>query len=153
MTGLQILAEGRLATGERWSLQAGGTSRDFYSFLETVRPDGSRDSGGMGGPPLYEGSLLNVYTGGSAHGLRRVLVRASPAVSTVRVNLVGEEPAILRPVAEQPDVGVVFFVALLPQTAVLDSVTALDDAGDELEHPDLSRHEEGWQRFRRRNSP
>ncbi len=153
MTELQVLAEGLLATGGRWSLQAGGTRQDFYSFLETVRPDGSRDSGGMGGPPLGGGSLLNIYTGGSEHGLRRVLVRADPAVATVRLNLAGEEPAVLRPVAERRDLGVVFFVALLPQTAVLASVTALDDAGRELEHPDLSRHEAAWQRSRRRHRP
>jgi hypothetical protein len=153
MTDLPVIAEGQLATGERWSLSAGGTSRDFYTFLETVRPDGSRDSGGMGGPPLYPGSLLNTYTGGSDHGLRRVLVRADPSVATLRVNREGAEPAILRPVAERRDLGVVFFAALLPRTAVLESVTALDEAGHELEQPDLSRHEEGWQRFRRRPRP
>ena len=150
MTELQVVAEGQLATGERWVLQAGGTSRDFYTILETVRPDGSRDSGGMGGPPRCEGSLLNIYTGGSEDGLRRVLVRAAPAVATVRVSLAGGEPVILRPVAERRDLGVVLFATLLPRTAVLGSVTALDEAGHELEQPDLSHHEEGWQRFRRR---
>ncbi len=150
MTDVQVIAEGQLATGERWSLLAGGTSQDFHTFLETVRPDGSRDSGGMGGPPLYAGSLLNIYTGGSEDGPRRVLIRADPAVATVRVNLAGEEPAILHPVAERRDLGVVFFAALLPRTAVVASVAALDEAGHELEQPDLSRHEEGWQRFRRR---
>jgi hypothetical protein len=69
------------------------------------------------------------------------------------VNREGAEPAILRPVAERRDLGVVFFAALLPRTAVLESVTALDEAGHELEQPDLSRHEEGWQRFRRRPRP
>ena len=104
----------------------------------------------MGGPPLWEGRLLNIYTGGSEPGPRRVLVRAAPAVATVRVDLSGEEPALLRPVAERRDRGVVFFAALLPRAAVVDSVTALDAAGHELEQPGLSHHEEGWQRFRRR---
>ena len=149
MTELRVIAEGQLATGERWLLRAGGTSRDFHSLLETVRPDGSRDSGGMGGPPRCEGSLLNIYTGGSESGLRRVLVRAAPAVATVRVNLAGEEPVMLRPVAERRDLGVVFFAALLPRTAVVGSMTALDEAGHELDQPDLSHHEEGRQRFRR----
>ncbi len=150
MTELQVIAEGRLATGERWLLRAGGTSQDFFTFLETVYPDGSRDCGGMGGPPLWEGRLLNIYTGGSESGLRRVLVRAAPAVATVRVDLAGEEPALLRPVAERRDRGVVFFAALLPRAAVVGAVTALDAAGHELEQPGLSHHEEGWQRFRRR---
>ena len=44
---LAVLAEGDLSTGEHWILRAGGTSTDFYTFLETVHPDGHRDQGGM----------------------------------------------------------------------------------------------------------
>jgi hypothetical protein len=58
---LAVLAEGDLSTGEHWILRAGGTSTGFYTFLETVHPDGHRDEGGMGGPPLYPGSLLNTW--------------------------------------------------------------------------------------------
>ncbi|MDX6336984.1 MAG: hypothetical protein QOG05_4324 [Streptosporangiaceae bacterium] len=60
---LDVLAEGDLPTGQHWILKAGGTSADdFYTFLETIHLDGHRDEGGMGGPPLYPGSLMN--TGG-----------------------------------------------------------------------------------------
>ena len=89
---LAVLADGDLSTGEHWILRAGGTSTDFYTFLETVHPDGHRDEGGMGGPPLYPGSLLNIYTGGSERGLRRVVVRADPRVARVRVHLASGEP-------------------------------------------------------------
>ena len=51
---LAVLAEGDLATGEHWILKAGGTRDEFYTFLETIHPDGHRDEGGMGGPPLYQ---------------------------------------------------------------------------------------------------
>jgi len=62
---MAVLAEGGLPTGQRWVLRAGGTSSEFYTFLETIHPDGHRDEGGMSGPPLYPGSLMNIYTGGS----------------------------------------------------------------------------------------
>ena len=40
---LAVLAEGDLATGEHWILKAGGTHDEFYTFLETIHPDGHRD--------------------------------------------------------------------------------------------------------------
>jgi hypothetical protein len=55
---LTVLAEGDLPTGQHWMLRAGGTTEDFYTFLETIHADGHRDSGGMGGPLLYPGTLL-----------------------------------------------------------------------------------------------
>lgn len=45
---LATVAEGDLPGGQHWILQAGGTREDFYTFLETVHPDGHRDQGGMG---------------------------------------------------------------------------------------------------------
>jgi hypothetical protein len=99
---LAVLAEGDLPTGQHWILRAGGTSTDFYTFLETVHPDGHRDEGGMGGPPLSPGSLLNTYTGGSERGLRRVVVRADPRVARVRVHLASGEPLDLPPLATRP---------------------------------------------------
>lgn len=65
---LPILAEGDLPTGHRWVLRAGGIDADFATFLETIYPDGRQDSGGMAGPPLYPGSLMNTYTGGTWAG-------------------------------------------------------------------------------------
>ena len=148
---LAVLAEGDLPTGQHWILRAGGTSTDFYTFLETIHPDGRRDQGGMGGPPLHPGSLLNTYTGGSDRGLRRVVVRADPRVARVRVHLANAEPVDLPPLATRPDVGVSFFAALLPQTAELVSVTAIGAEGQQLEPQDLARHEASWQRCSRRH--
>ena len=147
---LAVLAEGDLATGEHWILKAGGTHDEFYTFLETIHPDGHRDEGGMGGAPLYPGGLLNIYTGGAEPGLRRVVVRADPRVACVRVQLASGERIELPPLATRPDVGVSFFATLLSQTADLVSVTALDAGGEVLEPQDLSRHETARQRFLRR---
>jgi hypothetical protein len=58
---LTVVAERELASGERWYLKAGGSADDYYTLMETVHSDGRRDEGGMGGPVLYPGRLLNVY--------------------------------------------------------------------------------------------
>jgi hypothetical protein len=144
---LAVLAEGDLATGEHWILKAGGTHDEFYTFLETIHPDGHRDEGGMGGPPLYPDDLMNTYTGGAEGGLRRVVVRADPRVARVRVQLASGEQIELLPLATRPDVGVSFFATLFSQTAGLVSVTGLDAGGEVLEPRDLSGHEAAWQRF------
>jgi hypothetical protein len=148
---MAVLAEGGLPTGQRWVLRAGGTSSDFYTFLEAIDPDGHRGEGGMGGPPLYPGSLMNTYTGGSERGMRRVLVRADPHVARVRVHLGSGGQLDLPPVAARPDLGLVFFATVLPPSAVLVSVVGLDGSGQVLEPQDLSGHEAGWQRFLRRH--
>lgn len=147
---LAVLAEGDLPTGEHWILRGGGTSSDFYTFLETIYPDGHRDEGGMGGPRLYPGNLMNTYTGGSDRGLRRVVVRADPRVARVRVQLASGEQLELLPLATRPDIGLSFFAALLPPGAGVVLVAAVDADGQVLEPQDLSRHEAGWRRFQRR---
>lgn len=147
---LAVLAEGDLPTGQHWILKAGGTRDDCYTFLETIHPDGHRDEGGMGGPPLSPGSLMNTYTGGSDRGLRRVLVRADPRVARVRVKLASGELLDLAQLATRADLGVSFFAALLPLTQGLVSVTAIGADGQVLEPQDLSGHEEAWRRFLRR---
>ncbi len=148
---MAVLAEGSLPTGQRWVLRGRGTRGDLYTFLETIHPDGHRDPGGMGGPSLYPGSLMNTYTGASDRGMRRVLVRADPLVARVRVLLGSGEHLDLRPVAARPDLGLVFFATLLPPTAALISVEAINDNGQVLEPRDLSSQEEAWQRFRQRH--
>lgn len=148
---LAVLAEGDLPTGEHWILRAGGTEDDFYTLLEAIHPDGHRDEGGMGGPPLPAGAVMNTYTGGTSRGLRRLVVRADPRVARVRVHLVSGERLELAPVAMWPDVGVSFFATLLPPAGGLVSVTALDADGQVLEPQDLARHEANWQRFLRQH--
>ena len=123
---LGIVAEGDLPTGEHWTVKAGGTARDYYTFLETVHPDGHRDEGGMGGPPLYGGQILNTYTGGDDRGLRRVLARTSPKVRWLRLELASGEVRELAPVGADPAQGLNFFAALLPWTVSLAALTALD---------------------------
>jgi hypothetical protein len=142
---MAVLAEGDAPTGEHWVLRAGGTSSNFYTFLQTVHPDGYRDSGGMGGPILPPGSLMNTYTGTSERGTRRVLVRADSRVARVRVKLGSGGHLDLSPAAARPDLGLVLFATLLPPGEAMLSVTAISENGHALEPQDLSRHEAGRQ--------
>jgi hypothetical protein len=132
MPNMTVVAEGDLLTGEHWVLRAGGTARDYYTFLETVHPDGHRDEGGMGGPPLYPGQYLNTYTGGQDQGLRRVLVRSDPRIRRLRMELDNGEQRELSPVATDPAVGLAFFVALLPWAVCPVRLEGLDSEGNVL---------------------
>jgi hypothetical protein len=147
---LAVIAEGDLPSGEHWILRAGGTSAEFVTFLETIHRDGRRDQGGMGGPPLWPGSIMNVYTGGTDTGPRRIVARADQRVALVRVQLADGERLDLPPVATLPDPGLAFFATLLPRTTALVSVTAIGASGQDLEPHDLAKHEQAWQRFQRR---
>ncbi|MFY9653149.1 hypothetical protein, partial [Trebonia sp.] len=57
------------------------------------------------------------------------------------------EQSYLRPVAARPDLGLVFFAALLPPSGVLVSVAAIGEDGQVLEPRDLSGDEAAWRRF------
>jgi hypothetical protein len=150
VSDLAVIGEGDLPSGEHWILRAGGKSDEFGTFLETIHPDGHRDQGGMGGPRLWPGSMMNVYTGGTDTGPRRLVVRAEPRAARVRVQLAGGEHVDLAPVATLPDAGLAFFATLLPRTMALVSITAIDASGLVLEAHDLARHEQARQRFQRR---
>lgn len=126
---LPIVAEGETTAGERWYLRAGGSPEAYDSMLETVHADGRRDQGGMGGPALYPGDLLNVYIGRADRGLLRVLVRADPRVQRLRFQSENGEQCNMLPSAHDPLVGVNLFAMLLRWTTSVTSMEALDADG------------------------
>jgi hypothetical protein len=127
--GLTVVAEGETARGERWYLKAGGSAQDYYTLMETIHPDGHRDEGGMGGPALWPGNLLNVYTGRADQGSLRVIVRADRKVRRLRFQSGQGEHCDLLPATDAPAVGVTLFVVLLPWTTGIVSMQALDADG------------------------
>lgn len=129
MPNMTVVAEGDLPTGEHWALKVGGTTDDYYTSLETVHPDGRCDAGGMGGPPLYPGQHLNTYTGGHDRGLRRVVVRSDSRVHRLLMKLDTGEQCQLSPVANDPAVGLTFYVALLPWAVCPVEFEGLDGEG------------------------
>lgn len=83
----------------------------------------------MGGPLLHCGQYLNIYTGGSAEGLRRVIVRAHSQVQRLRMELDTGERRELPPVATDSTVELTFFVALLPWAVSPVTLEGLDGDG------------------------
>jgi hypothetical protein len=129
---LPVVAEGEGARGERWYLKAGGSSEDYYTGIETVHPDGRRDEGGMGGPPLYPGHLLNVYTGRADRGPLRVVVRTDPRVQRLRFQSELGEQCDMLAATRDPAVSVNLFAILLPWTTGVTSMQGLDADGQVL---------------------
>jgi hypothetical protein len=127
-----VVARGETARGERWFLKAGGTAEDYYSMVETVHRDGRRDEGGMGGPALYPGHLLNVYTGRADQGPLRVVVRTDPRVRRIRFQSERGERCEMLVSARDRAVGVNLFATLLLWTTGVTSMQGLDDDGQVL---------------------
>jgi len=133
MLDLAVIATGETSAGERWYLKAGGSADDYYTMLETVHPDGHRDEGGMGGPVLYPGRLLNLYTGRADTGPLRVIARADQRVRQLRFRSQRGEQCETRPAAADGELGATFFAVLLPWDNELASIEALDADGQVLE--------------------
>lgn len=142
----KTIAEGRLPSGERWVLSAGGTKADYYTFLETIHPDGHRDSGGMGGPPLVDRTVsapqnehINVYTGMHDQGLQRVIVRTDTQVRKILAELNTGEQIEIPNVGSDPAMGLLFYTALLPRSQFPTSITALDSEGNTIDESPVRR--------------
>jgi hypothetical protein len=130
---LPVVAEGETTRGERWYLRAGGSPQAYDSMLETVHADGRRDQGGMSGPALYPGDLLNIYLGRAGQGPLRVVVRTDPRVQQLRLQSEsGAQCVLLVPSAHDPVADVNLFAVLLPWSADVTSIEGLDADGLEL---------------------
>ena len=133
MPELTVVAEGDAPGGERWYLRAGGSADDYYTLMETVHPDGRRDEGGMGGPVLYPGRLLNVYTGRADRDFLRVIVRADRRVRQLHFESERDERCdMLMPTVDDTDLDVAFFACLLPWETRIVSLQGLDGDGHVL---------------------
>jgi hypothetical protein len=124
---IALVAEGDLPSGEHWALRAGGTRDRYRTTLATIHCDGRSDAGGVSGPALHKGRLINVYTGGSDEGLRRFIVRADRCIQRLLVSFEDGSALQLDPVGHDLQVGLSFFAALLSWAPSPVSVQGLDD--------------------------
>ncbi|HEX2319716.1 MAG TPA: hypothetical protein VHJ18_12110 [Streptosporangiaceae bacterium] len=129
---LKVVAEGEEPGGVHWYLKAGGSADNYYSFIETIHPDQHQDEGGMGGPALYPGRLLNIYTGRADRGPLRVIVRSDPRVQRLHFYSEMGERCDLLANARDPAVGVNLFAVLLPWTTGVVAMHGLDADGQLL---------------------
>lgn len=96
-----------------WQVRVHGDDADLSSMLYLYRGTKLLKGGGMGGPPLYPGDLVNDYRGYSDHAPAQVLVRTHPDVISV---VVTTERNIRVPVALSEVIqpwGLCFGVAIL----------------------------------------
>lgn len=148
-----VIAEGTGPGGEHWVLRAGGSERDFRTFLETIQANGRTDSGGMEGPMLTPGSVMNVYFGTSAQGFLRVVARTDPAVEILRLRTVGkDEPIDLAPVGINSKYPLKFFATLLPGTARITSIEAVGTTGSVLAQRNTERQSMALRKFLKENA-
>jgi hypothetical protein len=129
---LKVVAEGEDPGGVHWYLKAGGSADNYYTFIETIHPDQHRDEGGMGGPALYPGRLLNIYTGRADRGPLRVIVRSDPRVQRLLFYSEMGERCDLLANANDPAVGVNLFAILLPWTTSVVAMHGLNADGQLL---------------------
>jgi hypothetical protein len=144
-----VVAEGTYGDGLTWVIWARRDEPHDGDLLSMIRVSdaGGRilHAGGLAGPPLHPGQLLNVRTGGSEEGPRALLARVHPTVREVRLLTAGAGPAVV-PVYDCPAIPEVrFAAALLPRDARLESVAGLDAHGSELERFDLRFQQGRWE--------
>jgi hypothetical protein len=132
---MTLAGEGHGPGGERWTLQAGGTSGEYHMIFSTYYPDGSRDGFGISGPVPPANSLWESAAGPARGGIQ-FFVWAHPRVRRVRIRAEDGEQCDLLPAKDDSAAGVVLFAALLPWASPVASEQAFDSRGQVL--PDVA---------------
>lgn len=137
-----LIAAGIFEGGLRWRLHAAGSDQDYSTDFHLV----GYHHGGMGGPKLPVGALINAYTGRDDSGPLAIAVRADPSVSGVDVVMLDGTTAPL--VCAASIDGLRFYVGVAwPPTAgpdrpaglALQELRAVDHAARIVASEDLRR--------------
>lgn len=148
MDGRHVVAEGT-DNGLSWVIWARRDEPrpgDLFSMIRVCDEAGRiLHAGGVGGPALYPGHLLNVTTGGSDEGPRVLLARVHTSVRRMRVHAEdgSQRDVALYDCTAVPEVR--FACALLPRDLPLRSVAGFGAKGSELERFDLRFHQGRWE--------
>jgi hypothetical protein len=156
MNARYVVAEGIHEAGVSWVVWARRDEPRDGDLLSMIRlkDAGGRivHAGGLSGPPLYPGSMLNVSTGGSEEGPRALLARVDPAVQ--RLELRTQDGVVDVPLFDCPDVPEVRFAAMLLRRDMrLHSLTGFGKKGAELERFDLRLQQGRWEAHHRAELP
>jgi hypothetical protein len=136
---LSKVSEGGFSDGRRWTITAGGTSEDFYTFVDIVNADGREEGGGgFGGPIVQTGSLVNSYVGRRDDGPVYILFRAIPLVAALHLVIAGQTIE-LRPLGIDKEFGTVFFLWIGSADDYPTALTALGAEDQILEEQRIRR--------------
>jgi hypothetical protein len=138
MPALTTVGQGESVDGDRWTIEAGGTRAQCLTVLLIDLPDGRSAGGGLGGPTLPAGRLMNMSWHRSDSGHTYVVGPVHPSVARVRVDLdgAGQAGLDLDPTGDPARFGVRFVGAVLPRSTRAAVSWALDGAGEPLERDD-----------------
>jgi hypothetical protein len=130
---LAAVAYGTSVDGKRWTVRAGGSPEQCWTFMYIELPGGRIvGGGGLGGPALPAGRLMNCSFHTEETGVRYVVGRVDPKVARVHLQFSGgDQPRMdLHPAGESAELGVSFVAAILPHSADLAGISAWDAHGN-----------------------
>jgi hypothetical protein len=128
---LSTVAQGVSDGGERWTVQAGGTRAQCWTFMEIELPDGRRvGGGGFAGPALPVGRHLNCSVHRSGTDIHYIVGRIHPAVKRLHLEFANHATKLdLRPVGKLVELDIAFVAEILPVSAELINISAWDESG------------------------
>lgn len=148
---LATVGQGTSPSGERWSVKAGGTRAACWTFMYIELPDGRQSGGGgMGGPTLPEGRMLNFSVHRSDTEVHYIVGRVDPAVKRVHLEFASGLPSglDLEPFGESADLGIAFVGGMLPGSLELINVSAWDEKGTRIDEQATSHYSAFFNRTR-----
>ena len=129
---LVTVGQGISPGGERWSVKAGGTRASCWTFMYIELPDGRQaGGGGLGGPALPEGRMLNCSVHRSDTDTHYIVGRVDPTVRRLQLEFANDSPPSLdlEPFGESADLGIAFVGGVLPGSLELVNISAWDEKG------------------------
>jgi hypothetical protein len=132
---LSPVGHGVAPGGERFTITAGGTRADCWTFMDIDLPDGRRaGGGGMGGPAVAPGSRMNTSEHWS-DDVHYLVARFDPVIIRLRLEFAGGTPATvdLTPCGTSATLRLAFAGALIPPGRELSGLSAWDAHGQCLE--------------------
>jgi hypothetical protein len=152
---LVTVGQGISPGGERWSVKAGGTRAACWTFMDIELPGGRRaGGGGMGGPALPPGRMMNCSVHRSDNELHYIVGRVDPTVKRLHLEFASGLPSglDLEPFGESADLDVAFVGEVLPSSLELTNISAWDEKGRRVDEQATSHYSAFFNRRRPRTT-
>lgn len=128
----EVVARGSFSSGEDWEITAAVLPDDVMTILAVTRQGAQIFGGGMGGPPVWDDQVMNLYWGLEDGFLGLVIRVVDPGIRLwVTVRSADPRELFLHPIPRRPDIRVAAFgLTVTGSTPV--SVSAEDESGETL---------------------